>query len=233
MRIPSLPVVLIAFAMGPVLRQTMAQTGEDSQPARPMLRDLGSGVFEIGKVRLNKRDRTVRIPVTVNMSTGVVEYLLVTTNGKTHESILSTDAEPYHVQLAMLLLGAKGRGTNSFPPTTELPPPGDAVRIELVSANAARSPTKRAEQLVFDKAAKRPMKKLDWVYNGSFIDADGFAAQQTGSIISLIDDPEALVNNPLPKRDDDENWLVNERVVKGIQIPAELKLTLLHAVDQH
>ena len=39
------------------------------------------------------------------------------------------------------------------------------------------------------------MSKGDWVYNGSRLREDGFAAQFDGSIISLITDPDALVDS--------------------------------------
>jgi len=219
-------ILLITNLMVSCIATTIPAAGlAPAQTNSPVVREVAPGVFEIGKVRLNKRQSTVTFPVAVNMRTGVVEYLLVTNNGKTHESIFKTDTEPYQVQLAMLLLGAKGRGTNAFPQDTKLPPPGDLLRIELVCTNAGKSVRIRVEDFVFDKDARKRMKHLNWIYNGSFIDSDGFAAQQTGSIISLIDDPEALINNPLPKRDDDENWLIEESAVRQMRGPAEITLS--------
>ena len=84
----------------------------------------------MGQVRLDKNQRTVRFPAAVNQTNGAIEYLIVTSSGKTHESLLRTDAEPYHIQLAFLLLGAKGAGTNSFPENNSLPLPGEEVEIE-------------------------------------------------------------------------------------------------------
>ena len=70
------------------------------------------------------------------------------------------------------------------------------------------------------------MQSVKWIYNGSQMNAEGFAAQQTGSIISLIDDPDALINNPLPRRDDDDNWQVGTNRVAEIAGRAEVIIAL-------
>lgn len=190
------------------------------------LKELGPGLFEIGKVRLNKTRRSVSIPVTINMTQGNVEYLVVTALGKTHESVLRTTASPYDMHVAMLLLGAKGRGTNEFPEQKLIVPPGDAATVEVSWKSGENEERVRAEALIFDRAANSAMQKVNWIYNGSQITAEGFAAQQTGSIVSLIDDPEALINNPLPSRADDDNWRVNTNMVSAIKQPAELVISL-------
>ena|SRR2546428_1043444 len=190
------------------------------------VKEVGPGLFEIGRVRLSKTERTVTIPAEVNMREGAVEYFLVTTTGKTHESVLRTDAEPYHIQLAMLLLDAKGKGTNDFSQDKTKPPPGDPIDVEVIwnAKNVQRRA--RAEEFVFDRAAKGSMRTVKWIYNGSQINAEGFAAQQTGSIISLIDDPDALINNPLPRRDDDDNWQVGTNRMAEITENVEVIITL-------
>ena len=62
------------------------------------------------------------------------------------------------------------------------------------------------------------MSKGPWIYNGSFQFENIFVAQETGSIISVIADPEALINNPRDRRDDDENWIVNSKVVPAAEM---------------
>jgi hypothetical protein len=52
-----------------------------------------------------------------------------------------------------------------------------------------------------------------WIYNGSTIWEGRFIAQTEGSIIAIMDDRDALMNNPRPGREDDTIWRVNERVV--------------------
>src|SRR5256885_8643739 len=190
------------------------------------VKEVGQVLVEIGRVRFSKPEGTVTIPVEVNMREGAIEYFLVTTTGKTHESVFRTDAEPYHIQLAMLLLNAKGRGTNDFPEDKTKRPPGDPIEVEVVWKSPNVQRRIRAEEFIFDRAAKAPMQKVKWIYNGSQMNAQGFAAQQSGSIISLIDDPDALINNPLPRRDDDDNWQVGTNRVAEIGAKVEVVITL-------
>jgi hypothetical protein len=77
-----------------------------------------------------------------------------------------------------------------------------------------------------DRSTRKTMQRVEWIYNGSQINSEGFAAQQTGSIVSLIDDPEAIINNPLLRRDDDENWLVASNLVGQIKEPVEVVIIL-------
>ena len=178
-------------------------------------KEVSPGVFEIGKVRIQKEKRTIEFPAVVNMKEGMVEYFLVSNQGKVHESVLRTEVEPYQINVAMLLLDAKGGQTNFFAP--DKPPPGDPVTIEV--SWKGRFSTKRvaAEELVVDRARKAPMSKGPWIYNGSFQYEGLFVAQEAGSIISTMTDPEALINNPRERREDDENWIVNTKAMPAVE----------------
>ena len=99
-------------------------------PTNLPLKTIAPGVLDLGLVRLDKQSGSVTIPAFVNLKEGVIEYFLVTSEGKTHESVLRTDAEPLHIHVAMLLLGARGAGTNELPADPALRLPGDKVTIE-------------------------------------------------------------------------------------------------------
>jgi len=187
---------------------------------------IGPGVLELGLVRLDKNRRSATIPAFVNLKEGVVEYLLVTSGGKTHESVLRTDAEPHHIHVAMLLLGARGAGTNELSADPALGLPGDAVTIEIVWKKGAKERRARAESLVLDRKRKTAMAKGDWIYTGSRLREDGFAAQADGSIISLITDVDALVNNPRPGREDDDRWLSKAKGLPEFNEPIQVVITL-------
>src|SRR5690606_21573331 len=67
-----------------------------------------------GRVLADPKTRTIRFPAWVNMTNGLLEYVVVTDYGKTHESLLVTEARPVDVQSALLLLNARAGGTNSL-----------------------------------------------------------------------------------------------------------------------
>ena len=125
------------------------------------IRLIGPGIFEMGQVRLDKKDRTISFPAVLNLDHGPMEYFLVTPYGKKHESILRTGAQPFHIHVAMLLLGAGSTQTNhgaeaSQPiangpikdPSNEAVP-GDNISIEIVWKNGDDEIHRPAGELIY------------------------------------------------------------------------------------
>jgi len=196
------------------------------------------GVFEIGKVRLDQRRRSVTLPAVLDRAQGAMEYFLVTTYGKTHESILMTQAQPNHIHLAMLLLGANGPGNAAFPgsPTNGVPGPivhpsketipGNKVSIQVKWKTPDGDTERSAADLIYNTDAHSVMKHGSWVYNGSLIVRGTFLAQVDGSIISLVTDPVALINNTGPGHDNDLIWTPNTNNIPPPDVPVEVTITL-------
>ena len=228
-RVRGLPILLIA------LTSFQAMPAEDRLPAlnpatasltNPPLRQVGPGVFELGKVRLDKARRTVSFPAVLNMNAGLIEYLVVTESGKTHESLVRTDVAPYQIHLAMLLLGAQGAGTNAFPENHTNPLPGDPVRIELVWKVKGKEQRLAAEATLRKRATHAEVSPGVWIYTGSRVIEGTFLAQEIGSIVSLIEDPDALINNPRPGRENDELWEIKPRGLPALDSSLQVILKL-------
>src|SRR5882762_647956 len=94
--------------------KTETRSLPDAATTNPAVKAIGPGLFQLGAVRFDKNRQTVSFPALVNMREGNLEYLIVTTTGKTHESLLRTEAQAFQIHLALLLLGAKGT-TNALP----------------------------------------------------------------------------------------------------------------------
>lgn len=190
------------------------------------LKTVAPGVFELGKVRLDKKQKAITFPAVLNMNEALVEYLVVTSNGKTHESLLRTDAEPWHIHVAMLLLGGKGSQGKPFPEDKTVPIPGEPLRVEIRWTEKGETKRFRGEEWIIDVARKQTTSPGDWTYTGSRFEEGQFRAQQDGSIISLIEDPDALINNPRPGRDNDDNWRVRTEGLPPLETPVEVTLYL-------
>jgi hypothetical protein len=184
-----------------------------AQTNTPHIRQLSAGIFQIGKVRLDKAARSVTFPAVVNMTEAIVEYVVVTGQGKVHESLLRTDAVPKDVHVAMLLLDARGSGTNMVPANPLKPIPGDPVSIEVSWMEQGKTKHVPAEKLIFNTETKTNLSSGPWIYNGS--------------LVSLIIDPFALVNNPRPGRDNDDLCEVDSKAVPPLDTPVEVRITLL------
>jgi hypothetical protein len=212
--------ILIIFLLLPA----EGAPGQTTNQSR--IRQVSPGVFEIGKVRMEKATRSVSFPAVVNMTEAIVEYLVVTRDGKVHESLLRTDVSPKDIHVAMLLLDVKGAGTNVVPQDPLKPIPGEPVIIEVSWKDKTDERRMRAEQLIWNTQTKTNLSRGPWVYNGSVIENGVFMAEPEGSIMSLITDPFALINNPRPGRDNDDLCEVNSKAVPALDTPVEVRITV-------
>lgn len=107
---PPLPPVVTA-PLPPNLPGAPGVPAAPDAPGMPVF-DLGNGHYRIGSITLDKNARSVSFPASINMTEGVIEYLLVNKKGKVHESLFSTAIVPTNLHVAMLLLGAQGDPRN-------------------------------------------------------------------------------------------------------------------------
>lgn len=210
----------------PTTTATVTNHSASVYPEKAPLKEIAPGLFELGKVKLDKKRKSISFPAVLNMNEALVEYLVVNANGKTHESLLRTEAEPWHIQVAMLLLGAKGAQGRSFPADKTQPLPGETVRIEVQWTVKGETKRFRAEDWIVDVAARKEVAPGHWIYTGSRFESGQFRAQQDGSIIALIEDPDALVSNPRPGRDNDDNWRVKSEGLPPLETPVEVIIQL-------
>jgi hypothetical protein len=183
---------------------TVAAAVENLTPGDANVRAVGGGRFAVGRVVLDKNTRSVSFPGTVNLRDVTVEYGVVHVTGKTHESIFNTEARPQDVHLAMLLLGAKPEMTNRFGADGKAMARGERVTIDVTWTNATGAVHYAMEDLVLNRGTTNSLPPGDWIYNGSNLSEGAFTAQRDGSIVSIHIDPDALINNPRPGREDDD-----------------------------
>ena len=189
----------------------------------------GTNTFVVGKVTVDKASRTVRIPAVVNMREQVIEYALVTQSGKTHESLFATEASPTDVHVAALLVGLAPGNVLDQTNTIWVIPELSAVTIAAAWQIEGRTHRHALSELIGLAEAEpgvitRVLDPGPWFYNGSRILEGGeFVAQQGGSIVSLIFDPDALVNNPHPDRDNDDIHFPNTPLLPPVGTPVTVE----------
>ena len=204
----------------------------EKPPTKPSVKQIRPGVFQVGGVLLEKKKKQISFPVLINMNEGLIEYVLVTGKGKTHESLLVTRTEPFHIHVAMLLLGAKGANGKQVPEDPRKPVPGESISIELswnANGKLLRAPV---ENFVNDRHNKKAMKPGPFTYNGSIVFDGMFIAHRDGNLLSLITDPAALVNNPRMGRHDDENWEALKKGLPKLDSNATLTIKMLPAAPK-
>ena len=193
----------------PLLAANLALCAEPPTNAPPSLvRPTGPGAFQIGEVHLDSGKREISFPATVNMREGQVEYLVVSAIGKLHESIFKTAAEPFHIHTAVLLL--TGENNTNRPP----------VFVLVESLGQSRP----AAELIRNTEKDAPLQLPSWRYQGSSINEGSFLAQRDGSIVAVIEDRDALIDNPGPDRKKDEIWQPIPSALPQIGQPVRITL---------
>lgn len=179
----------------PALRQPSQARASPAQsalspgnPGNPAETNRANPNLQLGLVSVYPANRSLSFPAVVNMVAGPVEYLVVHNNGKLHESIFATEAQPAQIHAAALLLHKR----------TNLPP------VEISVIHEAKTNT--AAALIRCIADKRPFSPKPWNYLGSRVAEGTFLAQRDGSILSIRSDPDALIESPDSRRDQDDIW---------------------------
>lgn len=196
------------------------------------------GVFKVGDVMMDQDRQEIRFPVELNMKKGPIEYFLCTGYGKVHEAVLRTKTQPYHIHVAMLLLGAgkkEGAAGQEVDPTSLGGPiigstwadmKGDSVSIEVGWNKDGQSIRRSAKELMKPVDKSKGMGEIDWIYNGSVAAKGIFYAQLFGDLISVIPDDSALINSRYSKEAGLELYEVNPELAPelGTEVTLFIKL---------
>lgn len=170
---------------------------------------MGDQRFRIGKVVLDKKANTVTVPVKVNMTQGILEYALVHDNGKAHESLFTTSAQPKNIHLACVLLGKTEVPGREWPQSHSGITKDQSVKVSVTWPTNGPMKLYPLEKLIIktdQPGASESGKELaagDWLYSGSHFRGSVFMAESEGSIISIIGDGAALVNGLRVGHDND------------------------------
>ena len=208
-----------------------AMAGDAPPPAKPAVREISPGIYEVGKVRLDQKALSISFPGKLKMKRGLLEYLIVNPKGSAHESLLVTDVEANDIHVAMLLLGAKGGAITAEAPPAQLDEryfrtapklTGDTVFITVKWKEKDVEKTVPIEDWLFNESAKKNIEHGPWIYNGSMLYEGSFLAQAEGNLVALVTSPTALINNPRKGNDNDQMWNVNGETTPGIGTPVEI-----------
>lgn len=226
MRLLSLTIGLLLAAQTRSADPLALPSAKELQESQNLIQPVGPGKFQIGKVTFDSLKREVSFPAQVNLRDALIEYAVVGKTGKRHESLLMTEANPVHIHLAMLLLGAKSLPQKSKDNPL---PPGQAIDILIFWQENGKEQTGRLEDWIIVGEDKLPASKGQWSYNSARIDNGHFTASADQSVVALILDIHALVNNPRIGNENDEIWFPHESKIPplGTKVQVTFKLEKL------
>ncbi|MCX6873404.1 MAG: hypothetical protein NTW21_06295 [Verrucomicrobia bacterium] len=104
-------------------------------PAKPAIERIDDTHFRIGAVTFDHQTREIRFPAAVNMTEGNLEYAIVKSTGKVHESLLVSTISATHLNLAFALLNYPGKDNDDdtvwVPFPKRVPPEGTKVSVRI------------------------------------------------------------------------------------------------------
>lgn len=193
------------------------------------------GPIPLGLVTVDAVARVVRVPARVNMTNGVLEYVLVTDYGKTHESLLITEAGARELHAALLLLRARPSGTNGLSRTGATVPEGSRLDLALAWEGSTGRVVRPLAGMValtdgMGGAVTGRLSDGPWEFNGSRFTQEGYAAYYDGSLVSLIADGNAIVNSARPEQGNDEIHVAGQGV-PAVGTPVVLEMRVRRGED--
>lgn len=208
-------------APAPLEPKTLPAPDQPVAPAEPAVKELDADRLQVGEVIFNRKTREIRFPAAVNMSGGeLLEFALVHTNGKVHESLLVTDVPATQINVAFKLLrypasaefygivNKDGTMSNEFPKVADDVKADARVNIGLEWEEEGKTRTAKLNDWISHGTTGEQMPAADlWVYGGSGIERGKFLADTTGDYIAIFLSNAALINFSGKDNNSDEVWL--------------------------
>ncbi len=205
----------------PVEPRTLPAPDQPVAPVEPAVKELDAERLQVGEVIFNRKTREIRFPAAVNMAGGeLLEFALVHTNGKVHESLLVTEVSATDINLAFKLLRypassefyaiveKDGTMSNVFPKVSEEVKAAARIDIGLEWQEAGKTRTAKLNDWISHGTTGEQMPAADpWVYGGSGIHQGKFVADTTGDYIAIFLSNAALINFSGKDNNSDEVWL--------------------------
>jgi len=211
--------LLIHLGLVPVM------LAQDSNPEN-FLKKIDKNTYQLKDVLINTDEMTVSFPCQINMVSGLIEVVVCTPKGKTHESLMITGVSPVEFQTALLLLGLDP--VNEVPEDTTLmdplsnfttiETPGDSVVIYVETEIKGKFKRKRVEDLIKDESKGGALKHSTWLFRGAVSHRSGHViVDPETTMVATYHDPFALMELNAESKFDDELYYVNDalKLTKG------------------
>jgi hypothetical protein len=235
------PLILALFFNSLAMAQTPeAKDSTPAEPAKPSIVKIDETRYQIGGVILDQKTREIRFSCKVNMTEGLLEYIIVHINGKVHESLLVTEISPTHLNMAFALLryspspelyplpNATGGTSGDFPEVSAEIRAAARVTLEVEWADEGKIRRMPINDWIQHSVKLTSMPAGPWVYGGSEFHEGQYVPEITGDIAAIFIAPSALIHYPGDDRGDDTIWTPYSQ-----RIPAfETKVTVIIAPYQ-
>jgi hypothetical protein len=208
--------------------------GEASASAKPNITRLENGSMQIGEIIFDPKTRQIRVPCSINMTEGLLEFALVHQNGKIHESLLITTASPLHANIAMKMLRytpspelyyiekEKGVSSGKFPKVEEETSKAARINLFVEFDKEGKKVTLPLRDLILNEVTQKSMETDEWIYGGSLIYDGKFYAETSGDFASIFVSRGSLILYAGKNNENDEVWSAHTKRLPEVGTKATL-----------
>lgn len=202
----------------PVEPKSLPAPDQAVEPVSPSVKKLDATRFQVGEVIFDQKSREIRFPAQINMTEGLLEFLVVHQNGKIHESLLSTQISPTHLNLAFTLLRfpaskelyllptESGAASDQYPEVPAEVKAAARVTIEVEWEDHGKTRRIPVNEWIQHAVKSTAMPAGPWVYGGSIFENGQFTAESSGDIAAIFLSMQAIINYPGEDHTDDTVW---------------------------
>jgi hypothetical protein len=209
----------LAIALATSSLLATAQTpAEPAASVKPSVEKVSETQYRIDKVTFDQKSREIRFPAKINMTEGLLEFVIVHETGKIHESLLTTEASPTHVNLAFTLLrypasrelyplpSDTGGASDVFPDVPADVKTGARIAIDVEWNDNGKTRRIPVNDWIQHIVKTTSMPSGPWVYGGSEFHNGKFAPELSGDLVAIFITNSALINYPGDDNRDDTVW---------------------------
>jgi len=194
----------------------------------PAIETISEDEYKIGKILINKKTKEISFGAGLNMKEGLLEYAVVLTKGKVHESLFLTDISPTNLNVALKLLNFQESAelfeildedynpSGKFPVVSEEVKKSARLDIFVRWKEGDKEKTTSLNRLIFHAQAQEQMLTGPWLYTGSYIHEGKYKAELDGDIIAIYNAQPAMINYPGKDRYNDDVWVPNKELLPNL-----------------
>lgn len=200
----------------------------DDQQNYPEIIETKKGIFEFGKILINKEKRQFSIPAVCNQTSGLIEYALVHNNGKIHESLFRTSVSPRLIHATLLLLKQNPQSNffrileNDKAQLSNI----DVLEISVEWEHNGSRQVNDLHSMALNQADERKLAESAFVFTGSKVIEGNYLAEEDGSIVAIYHDNRATINCMDEQSNSDDVWIANSEDMPPKNLPVRIRFQL-------
>lgn len=208
--------------------------GQFPEEIRGDVERLADGRVRLGGIEIDPAQGTIAFDGRVNMDEGLIEVIVCTPWGKTHESLFVADVRPMLLHAACLLLGFHhGRNPAWMLPEDDpeladlrAEPVGERLRVTVRWDDGQGTHEAPAGRFLLDESTSRTLEQqASWVFVGSYIDPSGvYAADQVGSMVTNFHDFSTVIDLALERGRLDDFMVANKGAMPAPGTPVRVTI---------